>query len=140
LHQEQQHQQGPPPPQPKPQQPLQDVLVTIVNHHWWPYYLGQEWTEPCSYQDQPLTCRYVNIHSSNNNMTADTRQQLAARADALLYHICPHEPRPEGSRLNVPVVAMTIESPNNNLCMDQPEVMGKADIDMSYRRCAQVGH
>jgi len=136
---QQQQQQGQVPQQPKAQQQQQDVLITMVNRHFWAKYFGHNWTEPCSYDSQPLTCRYVNIHSSNNNMTADTRQQVASRADALVYHICPDGPRPEGVRPNVPTVAMTIESPSNHLCMNQPEVMRHADIDMSYRRCAQVG-
>eukprot|EP00775_Hariotina_reticulata_P009874 gene9874-10032_t len=71
-------------------------------------------------------------------MTADTRQQLAARADALLYNMCPTDPRPEGARPDTPVVSVASESPYNYDCLNQPEVMRKADIDMSYRSCAQV--
>jgi len=93
---------------------------------------------PAAMTSQPLTCRYVNIHSSNNNMTADTRQQLASRADALLYNLCPSEPRPEGARPDTPVVSVSMESPGNYDCLNQPAVMRKADIAMSYQTCAQV--
>jgi hypothetical protein len=71
-------------------------------------------------------------------MTADTRQQLAARADALLYNLCPTEPRPDGARPDTPVVSVSMESPGNYDCLNQPEAMRKADMYMSYRSCAQV--
>jgi hypothetical protein len=116
----------------------QGILVGLVNHHWWPYYLTQQWNVSCTYQDKPLICQYVNIHSSNTNMTDEQRQQATARADGLMYHICPHEPRPAGAQPNAPVVVMTIESPGNNPCMSDPEIMKKGDIDMSYRSCSQV--
>jgi hypothetical protein len=119
------------------QSPPKDILVALVNLHFWPFFQGQQWNASCSYQGQPMTCQYVNADSSNTNLTEEQRQKIISRADGLMFHICPGD-RPAVARPDAPSVVMTIESPGNNQCMRTVETMQKGHIDMSYRTCAQV--
>jgi hypothetical protein len=114
------------------------ALVALSNNHWWPSAFGQNWEELCHSRGQPIDCRYVNIHSSNPNLTSDERQQLASKADALLYYTCPDGPRPLGANPNTPVVAMAAQGHANSSCMNKADIMGKVQIEMSYKSCSQV--
>jgi len=114
----------------------QKIVVALANEHWWPKWFTHEWNETCSLDGQLLGCRYVNL--LNSNLTLRARHRLAARADALLYHLCPNTPRPTGSRPEIPIVAMSAESSVNYPCLNSPSAMQKADIEMTYKSCAQV--
>jgi hypothetical protein len=126
-----------PPSFPLGQSPPKDILVAVVNLHWWNFALGHQWNASCSYQGQPMTCQYVNAHSSNTNLTEEQRQKIISRADGLVFHICGGD-RPAGARPAAPSVVFSAESPGNNKCMRTVATMQKGHIDMSYQRCAVV--
>jgi hypothetical protein len=128
-----------PAPPPPPPIKREEVLVALSNSHWWPSAFGEDWVESnCNYDGQPMNCRYVNIHSSNSNLNSDERQQLAAKADALLYYTCPDGSRPPGANPNTPLVAMTAPGQADSSCMSKTDIMGNVQIEMSYKSCSQV--
>eukprot|EP00775_Hariotina_reticulata_P003361 gene3361-3636_t len=114
----------------------QTIVVALANEHWWPKWFTNEWKEKCSMDGQLLGCRYVNL--LNSNLTLRARHRLAAQADAFLYHLCPNTPRPTGSRPGIPIVAMSAESSVNYPCLNSQIAMQMADIEMTYKSCAQV--
>eukprot|EP00775_Hariotina_reticulata_P001602 gene1602-1942_t len=115
------------------------ALVALANNHWWPEAYGHDFTDRgCMYRGHPMTCRYVNLHSSNKDLTTDQRQQLASQADALLYYVCPDGQRPEGAKATVPVVAMASQGHGKSMCMSDPDIMRNVQIEMSHRSCSQV--
>jgi hypothetical protein len=124
------------------QQPVvkHELMVGIANHHWWTDTWGHDWVEKCDQQDLKLSCRFVNLEWDYKDLTDDAKKDLASKADAFLYHICPNEPLPIGARPGAPVVVASQESATNYPCINDAKLMAKADFEMSYRSCAQVSH
>jgi hypothetical protein len=112
--------------------------VAIANQHWWATHFGQEWQETCPGLEQSVSCRFVNLYK-NPHLDRPAQRQVASRADALLYNICPIGPRPQGVRARTPVVVVSAESIANYPCQNSRKVMSRAEIEVSHRSCAQVG-
>lgn len=131
-------------------QPQQDVLVAIASPlDWWMRGGSRDWREPnCTLDDAPLGCRFVHLATGPGAGPAsfnDSACAVLAAADAHLWHRCPPTPTQRaaaacGRGSGRPTVLMSAESSVNYPCMNDAGAMaaGSVDIEMSYRRCAQV--
>lgn len=111
----------------RPTGPLSAVVAHLVE--WWSPAGWQAFN--CTWEGHPLLCEYVSAHPAGNV----SAQALLQKAGALVHHKCWDTGMVPQQFGHLPQVLFTMESEANYPCVNQQQ----ADLEMSYRQCAQVG-
>lgn len=108
-----------------------DVVVALSGYFWWMHEFGKHWDVPgCTLKDRPLKCQYISTALAEGTASST----LLQNASALVHEGC-WDPAALDARFhNLPQVMFSMEPITNWPCMNEQV----ADIEMSYRTCAQV--